>query len=64
LWLIPTSGNPIPAGVFKPDAHGSASVVNPPLPPGTEAKAFAITVENQAGSEKPTTPILMMGAGE
>ena len=64
LWLIPTSGNPIPAGVFKPDAHGSASVVNPPLPPGTEAKAFAVTVENQAGSEKPTTPILMMGAGE
>ena len=64
LWLIPTIGNPIPAGVFKPDAHGSASVVNPPLPPGTEAKAFAITVENQAGSEKPTTPILMMGAGE
>ena len=64
LWLIPTSGNPIPAGLFKPDAHGSASVVNPPLPPGTEAKAFAITVENQAGSEKPTTPILMMGAGE
>ncbi|MFY9792238.1 MAG: anti-sigma factor [Candidatus Sulfotelmatobacter sp.] len=64
LWLIPAIGNPIPAGVFKPDAHGSASVVNPPLPPGTEAKAFAITVENQAGSEKPTTPILMMGAGE
>ncbi|HEV3305572.1 MAG TPA: anti-sigma factor [Candidatus Sulfotelmatobacter sp.] len=64
LWLIPTSGNPIPAGVFKPDAHGSASVVNPPLPAGTEAKAFAITVENEAGSAAPTTPILMMGAGE
>jgi anti-sigma-K factor RskA len=64
LWLIPTSGNPIPAGVFKPDARGSASVVDPPLPPGIEAKAFAITVENQAGSEKPTAPILMMGAGE
>ena len=64
LWLIPTSGNPIPAGLFKPDAHGSASVVNPPLPAGTEAKAFAITVENEAGSAAPTTPILMMGAGE
>jgi anti-sigma-K factor RskA len=64
LWLIPVSGSPIPAGVFKPDAHGSASVVNPPLPAGTEAKAFAITVENEAGSSAPTTPILMMGAGE
>src|SRR5580704_746430 len=34
LWLIPASGAPIPAGVFKPDAHGSATVVNPPLPAG------------------------------
>ena len=64
LWLIPVNGNPIPAGVFKPDAHGSASVVNPPLPAGTEAKAFAITVENEAGAATPTAPILMMGAGE
>ncbi len=64
LWLIPTSGNPIPAGVFKPDAHGSATVVNPPLPAGVEAKAFAITVENEAGAATPTMPIVMMGAGE
>jgi anti-sigma factor RsiW len=64
LWLMPTSGAPIPAGVFKPDAHGSASVVNPPLPAGIEAKAFAITVENEAGSATPTMPIVMTGAGE
>jgi anti-sigma-K factor RskA len=64
LWLIPTSGDPIPAGVFKPDAQGSASVVNPPLPAGVEAKAFAITVENEAGATTPTMPIVMMGAGE
>lgn len=64
LWLIPTSGAPIPAGLFKPDAHGSATVVNPPLPAGTEAKAFAITVENESGSAAPTSPILMMGSGE
>jgi anti-sigma-K factor RskA len=64
LWLIPTSGAPIPAGVFKPDAHGSASVVNAKLPAGAEAKAFAITVENEAGAATPTMPIVMMGAGE
>ncbi len=64
LWLIPTSGAPIPAGVFKPDAHGSATVVNPPLPAGAEAKAFAITVENETGSPAPTTPVLMVGTGE
>lgn len=64
LWLIPANGAPIPAGLFKPDAHGSASLVNPPLPGGVEAKAFAITVENEAGAATPTMPIVMMGAGE
>jgi anti-sigma-K factor RskA len=64
LWLIPTTGAPIPAGLFKPDAHGSASVVNPPLPAGVAAKAFAITVENESGATTPTMPIVMMGAGE
>jgi anti-sigma-K factor RskA len=63
LWLIPTHGEPIPAGVFKPDARGSATVINPPLPAGVEAKAFAITVESEQGSSKPTPPIVMMGAG-
>lgn len=64
LWLIPTSGAPIPAGVFKPNAHGSATVVNPPLPVGVEAKAFAITIEPDTGSTTPTMPIVMLGSGE
>lgn len=64
LWLVPMSGAPIPAGMFKPDAHGSATVVNPPLPAGMEAKAFAVTVENEAGSSTPTMPIMMLGTGE
>jgi anti-sigma-K factor RskA len=64
LWLIPAQGSPIPAGMFKPDARGSATVVNPPLPAGMEAKAFAITVENEAGATTPTMPIMMMGTGE
>jgi anti-sigma-K factor RskA len=64
LWLIPTNGAPIPAGMFKPDARGSATVVEPPLPSGVEAKAFAITVEPEKGSSAPTMPIVMMGAGE
>jgi anti-sigma-K factor RskA len=63
VWLIPVQGAPIPAGVFKPDARGSAIVIHPPLPAGVEAKAFAITVEPEAGSSSPTMPIVMMGAG-
>jgi anti-sigma-K factor RskA len=64
LWLIPISGAPVPAGVFEPDAHGSAAVINPPLPAGLEAKAFAVTVEPEGGSSTPTMPIVMVGAGE
>jgi anti-sigma-K factor RskA len=64
LWLIPTSGAPIPAGVFKPDAKGNATVINPPLPVGVQAKAFAMTIEPEQGSSTPTKPIVMLGAGE
>jgi anti-sigma-K factor RskA len=64
LWLIPMQGAPVPAGMFKPDARGSATVMNPPLPAGMEAKAFAVTVENEAGASTPTMPMVMMGSGE
>jgi anti-sigma-K factor RskA len=60
---MPVNGAPVPAGLFKPDAHGSATVINPPLPPGLEARAFAITVENEAGATTPTMPLVMMGEG-
>jgi anti-sigma-K factor RskA len=63
LWLIPSQGAPIPAGTFKPDSRGMAMVVNPPLPAGVEAKAFAITIEPEQGSSAPTSGIIMMGAG-
>lgn len=51
LWLFPQNGGaPIPAGLFKPDARGNATVVNPPgLPAGVEAKAFAVTLEPAQG---------------
>jgi len=63
LWLIPRSGTPIPAGLFKPDARGAAAVIRPPLPTGVEAKTFAITVEPEAGSSAPTSQIIMVGSG-
>ena len=63
LWLIPaTPGeNPIPAGTFRPDERGNASVILPPLPKGVEAKAFGVTVENEGGSPTPTLPIVLVG---
>ncbi len=64
LWLIPRSGSPIPAGVFKPDAHGNVTVVNLRLPERIETKAFAITVEPETGSSLPTSAPIMHGTGE
>jgi anti-sigma-K factor RskA len=65
LWLIPKTGAPIAAGLFKPDNRGSASVVNPPLPVGVEAKTFAVTLEPDTGShEAPRGTFVIVGIGE
>jgi anti-sigma-K factor RskA len=60
LWLIPKAGTPIPAGLFRPDAHGYATVLEPPLPAGTEAQTFAITIEPAGGSPAPTSKPVMV----
>ncbi|MGH9594994.1 MAG: anti-sigma factor domain-containing protein, partial [Bryobacteraceae bacterium] len=63
LWVIPANGKaPIPAGVFRPDATGNASVVLPQLPVGVAAKAFGVTIERAEGSASPTLPIILSGA--
>jgi len=66
LWLFPANGGaPIQAGLFKPDARGSATVVNPPLPEGVEAKNFAVTLEPESGShESPRGTPVIVGIGE
>jgi hypothetical protein len=65
LWLIPTQGAPIAAGLFKPDSKGDAVVVNPPLPAGVEAKTFAVTLEPAEGPhEAPRGTGVMQGIGE
>jgi anti-sigma factor RsiW len=63
LWIIPADGKaPMPAGLFRPDEHGSASVVLPKLPTGVPAKAFGVTIENAEGAASPTMPIVLSGA--
>jgi anti-sigma-K factor RskA len=63
LWVIPANGSaPVPAGLFRPDASGNASLVLPPLPKGVAAKAFGVTIEKASGSETPTAPIILAGA--
>lgn len=63
LWVLPASGEAaVPAGLFKPDVNGNASVVLPDLPKHVAAKGFGVTVENEGGSRTPTLPILLMGS--
>lgn len=62
LWLVPLQGDPISAGIFKPDAKGYASIILPQLPTGVPAKAFAVTVEPDGGVLKPTGSKVIIGA--
>jgi len=64
LWLIPAAAGsaPIPAGTFRPDERGNASVILPLLPKGVEAKAFGVTIEDKDGATTPTLPIILVGA--
>lgn len=53
LWVIPTQGNPIPAGTFHSNADSTAVYVRPG--PVNNAAAVAVTVEPDGGSPQPTT---------
>jgi hypothetical protein len=63
LWVIPANGKDpaIPAGTFKPDARGYASVMLPELPKGVAAGSFGVTIEDDGGSKSPTLPIVLAG---
>ncbi len=62
LWLIPADGrDPMPAGMFHPDAEGNVTMVIPDMPKGVAAKEFGVTIEDQGGAKQPTQPIIMVG---
>ena len=60
LWFI-KDGKPVPSVTFKPKADGDASVGQIPVPSDGTVSAAAITVEPEAGSAQPTSPIVMVG---
>jgi len=62
LWLIPSQGAPVAAGLFNSDSHGNGEVVLPSLPQGVTAKAFAVTIERAGGVPAPTGPKVLIGA--
>jgi anti-sigma-K factor RskA len=63
MWVIPKGQAPRPAGVFRPDAGGSAVHLQPGPIDLDSAAAFAITDEPESGSSAPTTtPFLVTPA--
>ncbi len=62
LWLVPPTGAPLSAGLFRPDENGSSvTVSNVAVDPAT-TKAVAVSVEPASGSSAPTTtPIIVAG---
>ena len=60
LWLVPMSGAPISAGVFNP-VNGEMNSITTKVPPGTAAKAFAVTLEPAGGMPAPTGPMILVG---
>lgn len=63
MWVIPKGQAPRPAGLFRPDANGSAvHLQSGPVDLGS-TQAFAITDEPEGGSAAPTTqPFLITPA--
>jgi anti-sigma-K factor RskA len=61
LWFI-KDGKPVPSVTFKPEADGHAKVEQIPVPSDGAVSAAAITVEPEAGSTQPTSPIVMVGS--
>jgi len=63
LWIIPGDGSsPIPAGMLRPNANGDASMaIHRVIGERTIIKAFAVTVEADAGSDWPTSKPIMSG---
>jgi len=60
LWLVPTNGAPISAGVFNPQ-NGEMSHMMMKLPAGVTAKEFAVSLEPAGGMPHPTGPMILLG---
>lgn len=62
IWIIdPQHPDPVPGGVFKPDAGGKATVVFQAGQPVRDAAGFAVTLEKAAGAARPEGPMVLRG---
>ena len=60
MWIIPKGAKPVPAGLFQSQDDGSAMHVRPGTVDLASTAAVAVTIENQAGADQPTTTPLIV----
>ena len=60
MWIIPKAAKPVPAGLFQSQDDGNAMHVQPGTVDVPSTAAIAVTVENQAGADQPTTQPLIV----
>ncbi len=64
LWIMPKSGAPRPAGVFRANGAGDSIHVSSVAIDPSQTKAVAVSVEPREGSSAPTTtPIIVVPIG-
>jgi hypothetical protein len=56
MWIIPKGGKPKPAGMFQSSSEGGAMHVQ--RGPSGDTAVVAVTLENEAGADAPTSAIL------
>lgn len=62
LWVIPTGGKPVSAGLVPVNPEGLAKVsFTPTKQVGNKIDAFAISVEPRGGSEQPRGDVVFVG---
>jgi anti-sigma-K factor RskA len=62
MWVIPKTGNPVPAGLFQSNADGAAIYVRQGTVDINTTGAIAVTLENAGGADQPTSQPLIVAA--
>jgi anti-sigma-K factor RskA len=60
MWIIPKGAKPVPAGLFQSQEDGNAMHVRPGMVDLASTAAVAVTIENRAGADQPTTTPLIV----
>jgi anti-sigma-K factor RskA len=62
MWLIPKGARPVPAGLFQSRGDGEAMHIRRGNVDVASTAAVAVTVEDRAGADQPTTTPLIVAA--